>query len=149
MKTIAKNRKARFNYSILEEWEAGIKLLGSEASVIRKKNFNISEAYVYEKNGELWLNNSWVEPYDNAFKGSNHDPKRDRKLLLNKKEISKITGNLVKKGYSIIPLEAYYNDRNIVKLKIGLGQGKKLHDKRETIKRRDADREIERALKEK
>ncbi len=129
------NRKARFNYNIEEEIEAGIMLLGSEVKSLREGKANISEGYVSESHGELFLNNCNISEYKGANR-FNHEPKRIRKLLLHKKELQKILGKMQMKGYSVVPLKIYFK-KNFAKALIGIGRGKKLYDKRESIKERD------------
>lgn len=143
MKIIAQNRKAYYNYTIEEEIEAGIMLFGSEIKAIRDGRVNINDAYAAEIKGELFLVNSVI----NEYKGSNrfnHEVSRVRKLLLHKKQMQKIMGQMAQKGYSIVPLKLYFNQRNIVKILLGLAKGKKMHDKRESIKKRDESRRVAR-----
>lgn len=130
------NRKAHFNYSIEEEVEAGITLLGSEVKSIREGKANINEAYIAEIQGELFLINCNISEYKGANR-FNHEPKRRRKLLLHKKQIAKIIGKMQIQGYSALPLKIFFNSKNFAKVVIGIGRGKKLYDKRETIKNRD------------
>jgi SsrA-binding protein len=129
------NRKAHFNYSIEEEIEAGIVLLGSEIKSLRQGKASISEAYIAEIKGELFLVNSNINEYksSNLF---NHPPKRNRKLLLHKKEVNKIIGKINTEGYSAFPMKIFFK-RNFAKVLVGIGKGKKLYDKRQTIKDRD------------
>ena len=137
-KMIIENRKARFNYAIQEEIEAGIVLLGSEVKSIRQGKVSINEAYITEKNGELFLVNSNI----NEYKGANlynHEPTRARKLLLKKKQIEKLIGKMARDGYSIVPIRIFFK-KNFAKILLGIGKGKKLYDKRETIKERDDQR---------
>ena len=136
MKIIAQNRKAYFNYTIEEEFEAGIMLLGSEIKAIRDGRVNINNAYCAEIKGELFLLNALIGDYKGAalFK---HDEKRQRKLLLHKRELQKLFGKINVKGYSLVPTKIFFNRRNVVKIMLGLAKGKKLYDKRETIKKRD------------
>jgi len=143
MKIIAQNRKAYFNYTIEEEIEAGIMLLGSEIKSIRDGHVNINDGYVAEIGGEMFLVNVLIGQYKTAalFK---HDEKRARKLLLHKREMQKILGKMHVKGYSLVPTKIYFNQRNIVKLQLGLAKGKKLYDKRESIKKRDEKRRNDR-----
>lgn len=136
------NRKARFNYEIIEEIEAGIVLLGSEVKSIRDARANISEAYVAEKSGELFLINAHISEYPGANQ-FNHDPLRAKKLLLHKKQIEKIAGKITKEGFSAVPLSIFFKKR-FAKVLIGIGKGKKLYDKRESIKKREEDRRIRR-----
>lgn len=135
-----KNRKARFNYFIEKEFECGIALTGTEIKSIRKGSANFNDSYVLIRNGEAFVINMYIAKYDegNRF---NHDERRDRKLLLHKKEIVKLGNEVKTEGYAIVPLELYFKG-NYAKVKIGLAKGKKLYDKRETIKKRDLEREM-------
>lgn len=144
-KIIATNRKAKFEYFLLENFEAGLVLRGSEIKSIRARKASIAEAYVQVTDGEAWLISAHIAPYDPASR-ENHDPKRKRKLLLNKRELGKISEGLQKKGLTIIPTELYLKD-GLAKLSISLAKGKKLYDKRHDIAKKDMDREMERALK--
>lgn len=137
------NRKAHFSYAIEEELEAGIVLFGSEVKSIREGKATINEAYITENNGELFLINCHISEYKGANR-FNHEPKRTRKLLLHKKQINKIIGKINVQGYSALPLKIFFNKKNFAKVIIGLGRGKKLHDKRETIKKRDEQRRKQR-----
>ena len=137
------NRKARFNYTIEDEIEAGIMLRGSEVKSIRAGRANLNEAYIAEIKGDLFLTNCHISEYKGANK-FNHEPTRNRKLLLHKKELEKIVGKIQIKGYSLIPLKVYSKGKYI-KILIGLAKGKKLHDKRESIKERDYKRRLARA----
>lgn len=141
-----KNKRAYFEYHILDTYTAGIKLLGTEIKSIRAGKANLSDAYCLFLNNELFVFNMHIAEYAH---GSfyNHEPKRDRKLLLTKKEMKKLAGRATEKGFSIIPLRLFISDRGFAKLEIGLAQGKKLHDKRESMKEKDAKIEIGRALK--
>lgn len=133
------NRKAHFNYAIEDEIEAGIMLLGSEVKSVREGKANISESYVAEINGELFLTNCNISEYKGANK-FNHAPKRPRKLLLHKKQLERIIGKMNVKGYSAMALKIFFNKKNFAKVIIGIGRGKKLYDKRESIKQRDENR---------
>ncbi len=137
------NRKAHFNYAIEEEIEAGIILLGSEVKSIREGKASLNESYIAESQGELYLINSNITEYKGANK-FNHDPKRKRKLLLHKKQLDKIAGKMQIQGYSAVPIKIFFNKKNFAKVLIGLGRGKKLYDKRETIKKRDENRRNQR-----
>lgn len=134
------NRKARYEYFILEEYTAGIILVGSEIKSIREGNASIDEAYCLLVDGELFIRNMYVKPYEYAR--DNHEPRRDRKLLLKKKEIRKIQRTLID-GLTIIPLSTSFVHGRL-KMTVGIAKGKKLYDKRETIKKRDNDRELQR-----
>jgi SsrA-binding protein len=145
IKVIATNRKAHHDYDIIETLEAGISLGGSEIKSVRAGHVSLGEAYVKPEKGELWLINAHIARYD-AASYMCHEPTRRRKLLVHRKELRNLLGKLVEKGLTLVPLKMYLKERT-AKLEIGLGRGKKLYDKRETIARRDADREIERTLK--
>jgi len=143
---VAVNRRARFDYEVEETYEAGIQLVGSEVKSLRDGRANIAEAYVGPEGDEIYLINADIPPYShgNQF---NHEPRRKRKLLLNRKEINKLAGAVQKEGRTIVPLRLYFNGRGLAKLQIGLAKGKKTIDKRETIKRRDWDRNKHRLMK--
>ena len=149
MKIIAQNKKARHEYEILNEYDAGLVLLGSEIKSLRAGKANIQDSYVeVDKNGEVYILNMNIPVYAMSSNYLNHKPTRKRKLLLNKKEINKIAGSIKLKGTTTIPLLLYINDKNLAKLKIGIGKGKKLYDKRRDIKDRDWKRDKERIMKE-
>lgn len=145
--TICRNRRATFDYEIEETLEAGLILMGSEVKSLRAGKASINEAYAGEKDGEIYLFNANITEYGPATR-FNHEPKRPRKLLLHKREQQKLLGVLARKGYTLVPMAMYFNHRGIVKLKIGVGVGKKNVDKRETIKERDWQRQKERVMKE-
>ena len=143
--TVSKNRKAHFNYTILETVEAGIVLEGAEVKSLRAGHANISEAYASEKEGALYLNNARIT----SLKESGHFrhmEARARKLLLHKKELNKLLGLIARKGYTLIPLDIYFNERGLAKVKLGLALGKNTVDKRQTVKKREWDREKRRIL---
>lgn len=140
------NRQAYFNYHIEDKYVAGIVLLGTEVKSIRDGKVSFNDAFCLVDNNELWVRGLYIAEYKLGT-SNNHIAVHDRKLLLNKREIKKLLLKLKDKGYTIIPLRVFFNDRNLVKIEIGLGRGKKLHDKRETIKQRDSEREIKRYLK--
>ncbi len=139
------NRKAYHDYLIEERVEAGIVLKGSEIKSIRAGKVSLQDAYAKPENGELWLFNSHIASYD-AASYNTHQPTRPRKLLLHKKEVAMLTGRVKQRGLTLVPLKLYIK-HGIAKIELGVGKGKKIYDKRETIMRRDTDREIERALK--
>ncbi len=142
-----KNRKARFNYEILDTFEAGIKLLGTEIKSIRQGKASLQEAYCYfERDNRLMVKNMHIAEYDHG-NINNHEPLRERLLLLHKRELEKLKAEVEKGNRSVIPLNLYINDRGLAKMKIALGQGKKLHDKRDSIKERDVKREMDRAMR--
>jgi SsrA-binding protein len=146
IKIISDNRQARFLYEILETYEAGIQLAGTEVKAIRAGKINLRDGYGLIRNGEAWLINVHISPYEASGTYFNHDPRRTRKLLLNRKEINKLIGQVEQKGLTLVPLKVYFKG-GWVKVSLGLGRGKKLHDKRESIKSRDDKREMARALK--
>jgi SsrA-binding protein len=145
IKVVATNRKAHHDYNILETYEAGIALLGSEIKSVRDNRVSLGEAYVKADGDELWLVGAHIARYEAASYMS-HEPTRPRKLLMHRKEIRILLGKLAEKGLTLVPLRMYIKERT-AKLEVGLGRGKKLYDKRETIMRRETDREIERTLK--
>jgi SsrA-binding protein len=146
IKIISDNRQARFLYEILDTYEAGIQLMGSEVKSIRAGKINLQDGYALIRNGEAWLINVHISPYQASGNYFNHEPRRTRKLLLKRKEISKLIGQVEQKGLTLVPLKMYFKG-GWIKVSIGLGKGKKLHDKRETMKRRDDQREMARAMK--
>ena len=141
------NRKARFEYEILEVYTAGLQLKGTEIKSLRSGNANLSEAFCYVKEAEVWVTGMYIAEYSY---GSylNHEPKRLRKLLLNKKEIKSIDSALQDVGITIVPLKLYINAKGWAKIEIALARGKKLHDKRHDLKKKDDQRQIDRALKD-
>jgi SsrA-binding protein len=145
-KIVAQNKKARFNYQIKETFEAGIELIGTEVKPLRIGKANIIDAFAEERGGEIFLINAIIDQYEKTDKFK-HNPKRPRKLLLHKKEINKLMGKIKNKGTTIIALSIYFNEKNRVKIELGLAEGKKQHDKREAIKERDWDRQKNRVLK--
>jgi len=134
-KVVADNRKARFNYEIGETFEAGIVLTGSEVKSLRSGRATIGESYADARDGEIWLINSNIPEYQQAGR-FNHLPKRPRKLLLHQRQINKLAGAVEREGMTVVPLKLYFNERGRAKVEIALARGKKLHDKRETLKRR-------------
>ncbi len=142
---ITVNRKARHDYHIQESFEAGIVLKGSEIKSIREGKVNLGDAYARPENGELWLYNCHIASYD-AASYNTHEPLRPRKLLLHRKEIDGLTSKVVQKGLTLVPLKLYIK-HGVAKVELGVAKGKKVYDKREAIARRDAEREMERALK--
>jgi SsrA-binding protein len=145
MKIVAQHRKAFHDYSIEETVEAGIVLTGTEVKSLRDGKANLKDSYVLVKDSEAFLLNCHISPYTHG-NIMNHDPVRTRKLLLHKKEIARLLGKTIQKGYSLIPLKIYFKGSH-AKVEIGLARGKKMYEKRESIKKREADREIERAMK--
>ena len=143
MKIIAQNRKAYFNYTIEEEFEAGLVLLGSEVKALREGHVNMNDAYAVEKDNEMFLVNSIIGAYKGAV-GAMHDEKRPRKILLHKKEMAKLLGKMNVKTYTLVVTRIFFNNRGKAKITLGLAKGKKLYDKRETIKKRDEKRRNDR-----
>lgn len=148
IKIVADNRKARFNYEIGEVFEAGIMLTGTEVKSLRTGKATIAESYADAREGEIWLINSNIPEYLQA-RHFNHEPKRRRKLLLHKSQVNKLAGAVEREGMTLVPLRLYFNERGRAKIEIALGRGKKMHDKRETLKKRSWDRERGRLLREK
>jgi SsrA-binding protein len=146
IKVVADNRQARFRYEILETYEAGVELKGTEVKSIREGKANLRDGYALIRNGEAWLLNVHISPYEHSSDFFNHDPRRTRRLLLHKKEIRKLIGKVEQEGLTLVPLKMYFK-RGFVKITIALGKGKKLHDKRESIKEREDKREMARASK--
>ncbi len=144
-RVIAENRKARHDYHVLETWEVGIVLLGTEVKAIREGRVNLRDSYARVENGEIWLLNVHISPY--SHRGyAQHAELRQRKLLLHRHEIRKLVGRTAEKGLTLVPLELYFN-KGRVKVLLALAKGKQLHDKRETIRRREVDRETRSAVK--
>jgi SsrA-binding protein len=144
--TILKNKKAFFEFNILERYTAGIELKGSEVKSIKNAKVSLGESYCFIENGEIFIKNMHVSEHEQGGKANNHNPVRDRKLLLKKKEISNLNDDVKQKGLTIIPLEIILTTTGLIKLSIGLAKGKKLYDKRETTKLRDLDRESKREI---
>lgn len=147
-KVVARNRVARHEYFIDEVFEAGIELTGTEVKSLRDRGCQITEAFCLIRKGECWLHGTHIHPYSHGNR-NNVDPERKRKLLLHKKEINYIDRKLLTKGTALIPLEMYFDKNNRVKVKLGLGRGKKLYDKRQDMAKRDMKREMDRAMKAK
>ena len=145
MKVVCQNRKAYHDYHIEDSIEAGIALLGTEVKSLREGKASLKESYVMIKEGEAFLLNCHINPYTHGNR-MNHDPLRTRKLLLHRKELNSLAGKATEKGFTLIPLKIYFKD-SFAKVEIGLAKGKRLFEKRETIKAREARREIERAMK--
>lgn len=145
-RTVATNRKARHEYFIEDTYEAGIVLTGTEIKSVRAGKVSLQEGFVLVKNGEAWLLNVNIAHYEqgNRF---NHEERRDRKLLLNRREINTIYEAATRRGYTIVPLRVYINERGRAKVEIGVARGKQLHDKRETIAKRESERNLQRVLK--
>lgn len=146
-KVIAENRRARFDYAIEDDLECGILLEGSEVKSLRAGGSNIAESYATVDDGELWLVNSYIAPYEQA-KMFKHEERRRRKLLVSRKELSNLWNATQRKGMTLVPLVLYFNHRGLAKLKIGIAKGKKNHDKRESEAKRDWSRQKQRLLKD-
>ncbi len=145
MEIVSTNKKARFNYEIIEKIEAGIVLKGTEVKSIRNRNVSIGESYAQVKDDEVFLHNLHISPYEQGNR-ENHDPIRVRKLLLHKREIKKLVARTQQKGLSLVPLSIYLR-KGKIKVELGIGRGKRLVDKRETLKKKSVEREIERIVK--
>jgi SsrA-binding protein len=145
---VAQNRKARHDYIIEATLEAGLVLTGSEVKSLRQGRCSIGEAYAQERDGELFVRNLHIAPYDAASR-YNHEPRRPRKLLVHRRELSRLIGQVQRGGYTLVPLSIYFNERGIAKLELALARGKRKADKRDSEKRRDWDRQKARLLREK
>lgn len=144
-KVIAENRRARFDYAIEDDIECGIVLTGSEVKSLRENSANVAESYAEVKEGELWLVNSYIAPYERAM--FSHMERRRRKLLVSKRELARLWNDTQRKGMTIVPLVMYFNHKGLVKLKIGIAKGKKTHDKRAAEAKRDWGRQKQRLLR--
>jgi SsrA-binding protein len=145
IESIARNKRAAFDYEILDTWEAGLVLTGTEVKSLRAGKATLNDAFGVVRDGEVYVINLHIAPYEQGSY-NNHPPTRTRKLLLHRQEIRRLIGAVERQGLTLVPLELYFR-RGRAKLKLALGKGKKLHDKRETLKRKDADREMARALR--
>ncbi|MBW3655773.1 MAG: SsrA-binding protein SmpB [Gemmatimonadetes bacterium] len=145
-KTVVQNRKARHEYHILDTWEAGIALQGTEVKALRQGRANLQDSFARITGGEMWLYNLHISPYEqgNRF---NHDPLRPRKLLMHRNELRKLVGQVEQKGLTLVPLDIHFS-RGIAKVNLALVRGKQLHDKRQTLKERDDQRDMQRAFKD-
>jgi len=146
MKVVAKNKKAFFNYDIIDIYNAGISLTGSEVKSIREGRISIKESYAEIRDGEVFLLNCHISLYDAANR-FNHNPLRDRKLLLHRQEIKRLTGKIKQKGLTLIPVNVVINDKGLIKVQIALAKGKKVYEKREAIKERDRERDMRAEMK--
>jgi len=147
-KVIAENRRARHDYAIEDDLECGIMLMGSEVKSLRQGSANIAESYAAVEEGELWLVNAYIAPYEQA-KTWGHEERRRRKLLVSKKELARLWNATQRKGMTLVPLVLYFNDKGLAKIKIGIAKGKKVHDKRADEAKRDWNRQKQRLLREK
>lgn len=146
MKTLLKNRKASYNYDLVKHYTAGIMLSGSEVKTLRGGKGNIGDAYCYFKKDGLYLKSLYIPEYKPAGQ-NNHEPYRDRKLLLKKQELASLKAKMEQKGMSIVPVKIILNDKHKIKVEVSLGKGKKVHDKRDSIKEKDQKRDLARDLK--
>jgi SsrA-binding protein len=144
---VAENRKARHEYFLTDTWEAGLELRGTEVKSLRKGQANIAESYASMEDGGLYLINSYIPEYQGAGRFFQHEPRRKRRLLLHKSEMAKLANGVERKGMTIVPLELYFNQRGIAKLKLAIAEGKKLHDKREDAAKRDWNRQKARLMR--
>ena len=144
-KNITVNRKARHEYFIIQSYEAGIVLVGTEVKALRNNNANLTDSYAVIKDGEVWLLNAHIGPYEQG-NIENHESKRPRKLLFKKSEIRKLQRSILEKGNTLIPLRLYFNN-SLIKVEIGIAKGKKFYDKRDEIAKKDAKRDLDRKLK--
>lgn len=145
IKVIATNRRARFDYDIEDEWEAGIVLTGSEVKSLRAGKADLKDSFGHVRDGELWLVGAYIAPYSYSREGG-HSPERSRKLLLHRHEIDRIAGSIAEKGLTLVPIRLYFADGK-AKVKIGLGKGKRTIDKRRDIRRKEEEREMQRATR--
>lgn len=146
MRIIATNKKANYNYEILERMEAGISLLGTEVKSVRDGKISLKESYAEIKEGEAFLINCHISPYEPASR-FNHDPRRERKLLLHRREIKRLIGKIQEKGLTLVPTKVFFNDKGKVKVEVSLAKGKRAYEKREAIRERDRKRELRAELK--
>lgn len=146
MRIIAENKKAVFNYEIIERLETGICLLGSEVKSIREGRVSLKESWADIKNGEVFLLNCHISPYEAANR-FNHEPMRPRKLLLHRQEIKRLTGKIKEKGLTLVPTKIYLNEKGKIKVELALGRGKRAYEKKEAIKARDIEREVRAEIK--
>ena len=145
---IAENRRARYEFTLADTYEAGIQLTGTEVKSLREGQANIAESYVSPENGEVMLINANIPECQQAGPFNQHEPRRPRRLLLHKKEIARISQAVDRQGMTMVPLRLYFNDRGLVKLQIAVAQGKKLHDKRDTERKRDWNRQKQRIMRD-
>jgi len=146
--TVADNRRARFDYALEDKFEAGIALTGTEVKSLRHGQCSLSESHVGPKQGEIFLFNAHIPEYQQAGPQQQHEPRRPRKLLLKQREIHKLMGAVQKEGYTIVPVKLYFNARGLAKVEVALAKGKKAHDKRETEKKRDWQKQKARIMRE-
>ncbi len=147
MKVVARNRKAYHDYDILDKYEAGIELKGSEVKALRAARVNLKDSFVKIKDGEAWWVQGHISNLDTTYSAFRHDEKRPRRLLLHKDEIAKLAGYTSERGYTLVPTKIYFNNKNRAKLEIAVAKGRKLHDKRQAIKEKELKREASAAMK--
>ena len=148
MKVIVSNRKARYDFAIMETFEAGLALMGTEVKSLREGKANLRDSFASVENGELILHGLHISPYSHSSV-TEVDPRRDRKLLVKKREIRRLTGKIKEKGLTLVPLKLYFNERGLAKVELALAKGKRSYDKRHAIAERDADRDLRREMKDK
>jgi SsrA-binding protein len=146
MRVVATNKKAYFNYELLENYEAGVSLVGSEVKSLRQGRVSLKDSYAEVRGGEVFLLNFHISPYEAANR-FNHDPEREKKLLLHRQEIKRLSGKIKEKGLTLVPTKVLFNDKGIVKIEIALAKGKRAYQKKEVIKERDRERELRAELK--
>jgi len=146
MRVLTDNRKARHDYQVLDQLEAGIVLTGTEVKSCRARNISLADAYAKAEDGELWLVNAHIAPYEQGNR-NNHEPRRPRKLLLQRRELRRLTQAIEAKGLTLVPLKVYLNERSLIKVELGLCRGRQQHDKRDELKRQADERETQRAIR--
>lgn len=146
MRVVATNKKAYFNYELLENYEAGVSLVGSEVKSIRQGRISLKDSYAEVRGGEVFILNFHISPYEAANR-FNHDPEREKKLLLHRREIKRLSGKIREKGLTLVPTKVLFNDKGKVKIEIALAKGKRVYQKKEAIKERDRERELRAELK--
>jgi SsrA-binding protein len=146
MRVLTDNRKARHDFQVLDQLEAGIVLTGTEVKSCRARNLSLADAYAKADNGELWLVNAHIAPYEQGNR-NNHEPRRPRKLLLQRRELRRLTQAIEAKGLTLVPLKVYLNERSLIKVELGLCRGRQQHDKRDQLKRQADERETQRAIR--
>jgi len=146
MRVLTDNRKARHDYQVLDQLEAGIVLTGTEVKSCRARNLSLADSYAKAENGELWLVNAHIAPYEQGNR-NNHEPRRPRKLLLHRREMRRLTQAIEAKGLTLVPLKVYLNERSLIKVELGLCRGRQQHDKRDQLKRQADERETQRAIR--
>jgi SsrA-binding protein len=146
MRVLTDNRKARHDFQVLDQVEAGIALRGTEVKSCRARNLSLADSYARAEDGELWLVNAHIAPYEQGNR-NNHEPRRPRKLLLHRRELRRLTQAIEAKGLTLVPLKVYLNERSLIKVELGLCRGRQQHDKRDQLRRQDDQREAQRAMR--